>query len=301
MKKFFFKNTPVLIITACLIFLADISPCLSQKTEYSIGPSDVLSLIVYAGGEKQIQADMTVSSQGMVNVPFIGPLKAGGLTVPELESEIIAPLARDYFVNPEVNIIIKEYHSLRFYISGAVRTSGQYEMTAVTSLMELIAKSGGVTADCGNVAYVLRTPSPANEPNSKAGGPLFSSAEPIKVDLKSLLDKGDMSHNLILKAGDVIYIPHDQAIDLGESKIYVEGEVMKPGVFDYQTGITALNACIMAGGFGKYSAPNRARVIRQQGDKQSVLEIDLNRVKKGEILDIELQPGDRVHIPESWL
>ena len=57
----------------------------------------------------------------------------------------------------------------------------------------------------------------------------------------------------------------------------------------------------MAGGFGKYSAPNRARVIRQQGDKQSVLEIDLNRVKKGEILDIELQPGDRVHIPESWL
>jgi polysaccharide export outer membrane protein len=110
-----------------------------------------------------------------------------------------------------------------------------------------------------------------------------------------------MSLNLILQSGDVVYIPLEKALDLAESKIYVEGEVRRPGVYDYQLGLTALNAIIMAGGFGKFAAPNRTRIIRKQGDKQETIKINLNDVKKGKIPDIELKPGDRIHVPETWL
>ncbi|MDB9823498.1 SLBB domain-containing protein, partial [Deltaproteobacteria bacterium] len=130
---------------------------------------------------------------------------------------------------------------------------------------------------------------------------LLSAREPVRVDLKSLLDKGDMSHNILLRSGDVIYIPLEKALNLGESKIYVEGEVKSPGVYDYQPGLTALNACIMAGGFDSFAAPNRTRIIRNMEEGQEIIKIDLNDVKNGKIPDMELEPGDRIHVPETWL
>ena len=57
----------------------------------------------------------------------------------------------------------------------------------------------------------------------------------------------------------------------------------------------------MAGGFDKFAAPNRARIIREEDGQQTVIRINLNDVKEGKIPDIELKPGDIVVIPESWL
>jgi len=275
-------------------------PSWSQNKAYHIGPRDILTLTIYAGGEEQQEIDLTVSAQGRINVPFMGSVKAEGLTVPQLEDLITETLGRDYFVNPEVNICIKGYHSLQYYISGAVNSPGLYEMTSEVSLMELIAKAGGVLPERGNVAYILRASTEQVVKGKKIEN-LLSHKEPIKADLKGLLDKGDMGLNLILQSGDVVYIPLERALDLAESKVYVEGEVKKPGIYDYQPGLTALNACIMAGGFDKFAAPNRARIIRKQGDKQEIIKINLEDVKKGEIPDIELKPGDRIHVPETWL
>ena len=298
-----FRNIIAQLIVLFLLhlpFLISPHSLWAQGKAYCIGPRDVLSLTINAGGENQHQVDLTVSSQGMINVPFIGPVKAEGLTIPQLEPLIREPLAEDYFVDPEVDIFVKGYHSLQYYLSGAVKSPGLYEMTSEATLMELIAKAGGVLPERGNIAYILRESSnqisEGKEPNS-----LLTHNNPIKVDLKGLLDKGDMSHNPILQSGDVVYIPLQRAFSLAESKIYVEGEVERPGVYDYQEGLTALNACIMAGGFAKFAAPNRTTIIRKTGDKRMKIEIDLNDVKKGKIPDPELKPGDRIHVPETWL
>ena len=273
---------------------------LAQGKGYRIGPRDVIFITIYAGGEKQHQQDLIVSSEGILNVPFIGPVKAKGLTVPQLEALVREPLARDYFVNPDVIVQVKEYHSLHYYISGAVSSPGLYEMSSEATLMELIAKAGGVSADRGNVAYVFRSSIPELSKGDTIEN-LISHKEPVKVSLKDLLDKGDMSHNLVLHSGDVVYIPSQKVLNLSESKIYVEGEVRSPGVYQYQEGLTALNACILAGGFDKYAAPNRARIVRRQGNKQIIIKVDLNKVKDGKAPDVPLRPGDRIHIPETWL
>ncbi|MBU0463094.1 MAG: SLBB domain-containing protein, partial [Proteobacteria bacterium] len=125
--------------------------------------------------------------------------------------------------------------------------------------------------------------------------------EPIKIDLLKLLDKGDMSENVTLESGDTIYIPLGKNLNQTQSQVYVEGKVKKPGVFDYQPGMTALSACIIAGGFDKFSAPNRTKIIRQTEAGIETIDINLDRVQTGKIPDLELQPGDRVHVPESWL
>jgi len=288
-----------MLLTLCTLLLPS-QPALGQGKEYLIGPRDVLTLTIFAGGEKQQEVDLTVSGQGMINVPFIGPVKADGVTIPQLETLIQKPLAKDYFVDPDVNIRIKEYHSLQYYISGAVKAPGLYEMASEASLMELIAKAGGVLPERGNVAYILRE-STQNVEQGEDIENLLSAREPVKVDLKSLLDRGDMTHNILLLSGDVIYIPLEKALNLAESNIYVEGEVKRPGVYSYQPGLTALNACIMAGGFDTFAAPNRTRIIRNTEDGQEIIRIDLNDVKEGKIPDMELEPGDRIHVPETWL
>ena len=292
-----------IIITALLIplyLLVCLEPLQAQNTAYRIGPRDVLTLTIYAGGQEQQVTHLTVSSQGMINVPFIGPVRTVGLTIPQLEKLVKDPLAANFFVNPEINIVISEYHSLQYYISGAIGSPGLYEMTSEATLMELIAKAGGVSANRGNIAYILHQ-SINHVESEKENHSLFSDKDPLKIDLKKLLDKGDMSQNIVLQSGDVVYIPLQASLDLAESKIYVEGEVKSPGVYDYQEGLTALNACIMAGGFSKFAAPNRTRIIRQNGEDQIIIKINLNDVKKGKIPDAEIKSGDRIHIPETWL
>lgn len=165
------------------------------KSAYKIGPNDVINLSIFAGGKIQHNEDITVSSQGTINTPFIGIITAEGLTPSELEKAIESPLGKDYFVDPKVNINIK----------------------------------------------------------------------------------------------------------LSKLKIYVEGEVKSPNAYDYEPGMTALKACIIAGGFTTFAAPNRTKIIRQKGEEIEVIKTNLNDVKDGEIPDVEVFPGDRINVPESWL
>jgi len=272
----------------------------AQEKSYRIGANDVLHLIIYAGGEKQHESDLNVSPQGMVNAPFIGIVKAQGRTVGQLQKEILDLLEKDYFVNPEVDIFVKEYHSLQYYISGAITQPGLYKTTSEMSLLELIAKAGGTLPERGKLAYIMRSESKETAVQNENPN-AAPSKEPIKVNLQQLLDQGDLSVNIPLKPGDVVYVPMQISFNMAESKIYVEGEVSKPGIYDYQLGITALSACIYAGGFTKFAAPNRAKIIRQKGEKVEVIKINLDRVQSGKEKDIELQPGDRIHIPETWI
>lgn len=280
-----------------------------EESGYRLGTGDVVSISILAGGMEQAAKDMVVGEGGGVTVPFIGKIQAAGLTVSELEKQIIPPLARDYFVNPQVHLRIKEYRSLQFFISGTVFNPGIYSLDFVPTIMDLIAKAGGVTPERGNQAYVLRG---GDDLSVMAAAASMSDEEfsesiedartkPIIVDLQRLLDEGDMTENIRLKNGDTVYIPQGTRLDLAGTKIYVQGEVRSPGVFDYQPGLTALAACIMAGGFDKFAAPNRARVIRTVDGERKVISINLKRVQTGESPDLPLKPGDLIHIPESWL
>ncbi len=275
-----------------------------NSSAYRIGAGDIILLAISAGGEEQDSAELLVSNMGDINVPFIGKMKAAGLTMSELEAMITKPLAQDFFVDPQVHIQMKEFHSLQFFISGAVAKPGMFELNFNPTVMDLIAKAGGVTAGRGNIAYVLKkVNNDLQQPKTTETTLTNSGKTPVKIDLVKLLDQGNMGENIKLASGDTVYIPLDKAINLTQTKVYVEGEVEDPGVFDYQPGLTALRACIMAGGFARYAAPNRTKIIRNSStdNAQEIIKIDLEKVKVGEIPDFPLKPGDRIHVPETWL
>ena len=279
------------------------------SANYRLGAQDVIQITVLAGGEVQISTELVVTGSGDINVPLAGSIRAVGLTQEELERVIRIPLERDYFVEPQVQVQIKAYHSLQYFISGAVKNPGMYELNFHPSMMDLIAKAGGMADGRGNIAYVLRGPKGvdtsellASTTDSDALETAIIKREPIRVDLLKLLDQGDMTENLLLESGDTVYIPLNKALNQTYTKVYVEGEVKSPGVFDYQPGLTAFSACIMAGGFAKYAAPNRTRVIRNTKDgDQEIFKLNLEKVQRGDEPDFPLEPGDRIFVPESWL
>ncbi|MDR0477174.1 MAG: SLBB domain-containing protein [Desulfobulbaceae bacterium] len=275
-----------------LFFLILLAPslALAAPPAYKLGARDIISVSIFAGGEEQIKVDLTVSDQGTVNFPFLGSTQAKGLTTAELEGKVTAPLETQYFVAPQVHIQVKDYQSLQFSISGAVKDPGNYSMTSATTIMDLIAKAGGVTREHGTVAYLRRND------EDRGGKP-----EPKKINLQKLLDEGDMTLNVRLESGDSVYIPLAEGLNTSESKVYVSGEVKKPAPVNYQPGLTALAACIEDGGFTQYAAPNRATLIRTENGEQKIIKIDLEKVTKGAIQDVPLKPGDRLNIPESWL
>lgn len=288
----------VLILTL-LFSLVTESAGLCQTDTYYIGPRDVLTVAIYASGVKQETLVVTVSEHGKINVPLIGSVSGRGLTLAELETTIQGPLERDYFVDPQVNVQVKEYHSLSFFISGAVKKPGQYEMTSATNFLELLARAEGGIKDRGSIAYVLRkTHGISTEADVQKA---IKNNATIKVDLTRLLDEGDMSHNISLVPGDIVYIPRADKLNQSVYKIYVEGEVKKPGVYNYQPGMTAMAACVLAGGFDKYAAISRVKIVRNENGKQKSIKVNLEKVQDGQIPDILIKPGDHIHIPETWL
>lgn len=262
----------------------------SGASSYTLGADDVISVTIFAGGEKQVEVNVSISGQGMINAPFVGPTKAAGVSTSELEEKLLISLKKDYFVDPQVYIQVSDYQSLRYSISGAVEKPGKFSMQSATTLMELIAKAEGATKERGSVAYIMR--------DIDSGQ---ANTEPIKVNLTKLLDEGDMSHNIKLQSGDSVYIPLSKGLNQNDSMVFVSGRVKKPGSHEFQPGLTALSVCIMAGGFDEFAAPNRATIVRVEGGEQKVIKIDLEDVVEGKISDVPLKAGDRLNIPESWL
>lgn len=110
-------------------------------TDYRVGSQDLLEISVFGVSELTHQA--RVNSNGMINLPLIGGVMAGGKTVPELEKELGARYSDGYLQNPQVTVFVKEYTSQRVTLEGALKKPGIYPLTGKTSLLQAIAMAEG--------------------------------------------------------------------------------------------------------------------------------------------------------------
>ena len=89
----------------------------------------------------------------------------------------------------------------------------------------------------------------------------------------------------------------------GENKVYVTGEVNKPGPYPLATGTTIMQAIALSGGLGRFAATSRIQVHRKVAGKDQVFLFDYDDFESGKNLDgdIPLQPGDVIVVPEKGL
>ena len=88
--------------------------------------------------------------------------------------------------------------------------------------------------------------------------------------------------------------------EYNSKKVFVFGEVQKPGTFSYEEGMTIIEAVTMAGGFTKLASPNGTQVARQDEGQQLKIRVPVKDIRDGAEKNFSLRPGDIVYVPESF-
>lgn len=83
------------------------------------------------------------------------------------------------------------------------------------------------------------------------------------------------------------------------NKVYVIGQVSRPGVFVVNPQVDVLQALTMAGGATPFASLNDIKILRRSGDRQQALRFRYDDVIKGRNLEqnVVLQAGDVVVVP----
>lgn len=123
---------------------------------YLVGPQDVLAVTVFQAPE--LSQTVQVDENGAVNLPLVGEIPAAGKSASKLEKDIQARLNARYIKSPQVTVFVKEYNSQRVTIEGAVKSPGVVPLRGDHTLMEVIAKSGGLDrATASSNVVIFRT------------------------------------------------------------------------------------------------------------------------------------------------
>ena len=116
------------------------APPVCQLSSYKLAPGDVISIRVY--GEDDLSREkIRLSDAGTIAYPFLGEVKALGLTTGDIERSITAGLSGRYLTNPRVSVTIEEYRP--FYINGMVEKPGAYPFQPGLTVLKASSLAGG--------------------------------------------------------------------------------------------------------------------------------------------------------------
>jgi polysaccharide biosynthesis/export protein len=280
--------TPSRILLPLLLFasVALAGGPAARAQEYVIGARDVLKVTVW--GQEDLSKEYPVDQDGYVSFPLIGRTKATGLTPTAFAAELQARLEKDYLVNPQVLVSVKEHLSQKVHVTGEAEKPGVYYLSGPTTVRDIISRAGGLSKMAGSQVVLLRAESLRG---AEAKPPETGT---LRLSVARVL-AGDAAENLTVVDGDTLVVPKGNTY-------FVFGEVRKPGAYQLDKDTNVLEGITLAGGFTDKAAPGRVRVIRSTADGQQTIRVDMNDVIKGGQRDraILLRENDVVVVPESF-
>ncbi|HET8948032.1 MAG TPA: SLBB domain-containing protein [Candidatus Polarisedimenticolia bacterium] len=248
-----------------------------QSGDYEIGPGDKIDFSVF--GHDDLKRSLEVRSDGKANIPLLGDLKVAGKTTDELDEEVTQLLGRDYIVDPQVSIELKESAKMWVTVMGEVRNPGRYPLKRDMKIIDLMAAAGGITKDAGSRITIARH------------GDTDSNVQTLLVDRDHLLGDVTGESNLILQRNDVVTIG-------GKDYYYIRGEVARPGPYFLETGTTVLKAISVASGLTPFANRRNVSLLRSGKDGvQEKIAVNLKQIEDGKAPDIPLKPEDTIIVP----
>jgi polysaccharide export outer membrane protein len=250
-----------------------------QPTDYIVGPQDILSITSF--DQDDLSGKYPVDADGTFTFPLVGRVKAGGLTLRELEAELKRLLKDGFFKDPQLAVGVETYKSQKIHVVGEVRNPGTYPLTGDMNLIEAIARAGSTLATASGEVLIVRAK--AGRQTSEPLMPTAENSDATTVDLKEL-QSGALSQNVSLRDGDTLFVPRAESV-------YVFGQVKNPGAYPIQRTTTVLQALSLAGGVNERGATGRIKIVRIE--KGKTIEV------KAKLTDI-VRPGDTIMVPERF-
>ena len=167
------------------------APAPEQKTDYIIGAGDVLQVFVWK--EAELTREVTVRLDGRITVPLLGDVDAAGRAPQQLGDDLAKSLAR-FVESPRVTVAVTHPTSTRFFVMGQVGKSGEFPLSAKTSVLQGLALAGGFREYAKTESIVII--------RQEGKGQTV-----IPVNYKKLEEGKDISQNVLLRPGDTIVVP----------------------------------------------------------------------------------------------
>jgi len=264
-----------LLTLACAVLALAAQPSFAQDA--TLGPGDVVRVSVY--GQADLQTTTSLSADGNISFPLLGTIAIGGLTTREAEEAIGAELARRNLVrDPQVTVFLERSRAAEtdlVTILGHVNRPGRYPARATTdadpvNVASLVALAGGLTEKGGEELILTRR--------------IDGEQRSVRVDLRALLEEGDLEQNHELVQGDIAYVPEMK-------EFFVYGEVRNPGIYRLRPGMTVIQGLSASGGLTARGSDKGISVTRRRANGS------LGRVKVE--LNDRLRPDDVLIVREG--
>ncbi len=271
--------TKLSLLAVSLLVLAVIAlPCLAQTESLLIGPGDSLDIQVFDTPEMSQQ--VRVTDAGTIRLPFIGDLRVAGKTPPAAAKLIEETLiSREIMQHPQVAVRVEEYATQDVSVVGQVQNPGNFPVATPQPILKVLALAGGLTSEADRNVTIER----------------HGTSEKIQVYISNNMEQA--GSNLMINPGDTVVVARAE-------KVYLLGDVAKPGGYVIATNdsrLSLLQLIAMAGSANKTAIQSRVKLIRTTAQGQKELTLKLDAMEKGKRPDIPLQAGDVVYVPFSWM
>jgi polysaccharide export outer membrane protein len=159
---------------------------------YVIGPDDVLGIAYWRNPD--MSAEVTVRPDGLISLPLLNEVHAGGLTPEQLREQIAKAATKFLEEEPTVSVVVKAINSRKVYITGMVAKPAYYPLSGAMTVVQLIATAGGLQefADSKNIRIVR------NENGRQVS---------FAFNYKDFTKGKNLKQNIELKPGDTVVVP----------------------------------------------------------------------------------------------
>ena len=253
----------------------------------TLGPGDELSFSLYDTNEVT-RTEVVIGPDGRVSYLQAENVLATGLTIDELRARVDEKLG-EFYRNPHTIITPVAYRSKKYVVLGSVANSGVFVMDRPTTVIEAVARAGGLETGL----YQQGTVELADLTRSF----LVRAGQRMPVDFEKLFQRGDLTQNVALVPGDYLYIGAASA-----NEIYVLGQVNQPGVLAYSSKPTVISAIASRGGFNAQAFKSRVLVVRGSLNHPETFAVDTADILAGKAPDFKLQQKDIVFVSSNpWV
>jgi polysaccharide biosynthesis/export protein len=259
-----------------------------------IGPGDLISISV--SDCPDLTRNFRVSSAGLLTLPLLKePIVAAGKEPPDIEVEVTNALIKDeVLVRPVVTASVVEYRSVPVSVMGAVKHPITFQAVGVVTLLDALARAEGLSEDHGAEILLTRPRAPgAAVPGAAVPGAAAPLVQRIPVD--ELIHEADPALNVRLFGGEEIRVP-------AAGKVFVVGNVKKPGVYPIQDGneTSIFKMVAMSEGLLQYTN-KQAFIYRREGgkDQRNEIPVEIGRIMDRKSPDVMLHANDILYIPDN--